>query len=476
MGHRLSNFQSKGILQKCLCTLLVIFLSFQSTLASAFILGEFGIKDEKALGEKFNVLIRAQMALVQDPEITRYIESIVSRLEEVAPPHPFPFTPSVILHNAINAFAVPGGYIFIHTGLITAMNHESELAGVIAHEMAHVLQRHIAGRIEKASLINIASVLGAIAGIFVGGDAGGAIMAGSVAGAQSSMLKYSRDDEHEADQVGMNMLAKAGFNPHGMAGAFKILSQKQWIMGTSIPSYLSTHPQLSERASNMELRVRQMPKNLQNIPDNDERFLRIQTLVRSRYADPDVSRNFFNAQIKTPQKALGYLGLGILSARQNKINDAKQAFANALALNPNDQLFLREAGYFHYTKGDRAEGAILLERAVALDSSDIMALFYQASYLAESGNLKPAIENAKKVLRFVPEDPDVHDFIARLYGQDNQLFKANLHMAYGALYSNNKSRIKQFVTKTKALIKIQDEQEEFQRFEKKLKEREEFWK
>ncbi len=453
----------------------MIFLVFLNPLvARAF--GEFGIEDERELGKKFNILIRSQMPLVQDPEITRYIEDIVARLEAVAPPHPFPFTPSVVRHNAINAFAVPGGYIFVHTGLITAMNHEAELAGVIAHEMAHVLQRHIASRIEKASIINIASLLGAIAGILVGGDVGGAIMAGSMAGAQASMLKYSRDDENESDHVGMNLLAKAGFNPNGMAGAFKILNQKQWIMGGNIPSYLSTHPELTERAENMAMRVQQMPKEVQNIPHNDKKFLRIQTLVRARYGDVDVSRNFFNNQIKGADKALGFLGLGILSARQNRINDAKAAFDSALAISPDDQLFLREAGYFHYTKGDRNKGAHFLERAVQSDSSDIMALFYQANCLAESGNLEKAISNTRKVLEYVPEEPDVHEFLARLYGKKNQLFYANLHMAYSALYSNNKAKVKQFMPKAKGLMQTSDEQEQFTRFEARLKEREEYWK
>lgn len=140
--------------------LVAVILSFALFLQGAIpvqaaLFGSFGVKDEKELGRKFDVLVRSRMPLVEDPEIKGYIQSIVDRLSKTFPPQPFPFTANVLLHNSMNAFAVPGGSVFVHTGLIMQLDHESELAGVLGHELAHVTQRHIATRMERAQAVTI---------------------------------------------------------------------------------------------------------------------------------------------------------------------------------------------------------------------------------------------------------------------------------------------------------------------------------
>lgn len=128
--------------------------------AQAFLgFGGFGIKDEKELGRKFEVLVRSQLPLVEDPEVSLYVKSIVDRLAKSIPPQPFDFTSGVILHNSMNAFAVPGGHVFVFTGLMMNLDKESELAGVLAHEMAHVTQRHVASRIERGRYLTIGTLL-----------------------------------------------------------------------------------------------------------------------------------------------------------------------------------------------------------------------------------------------------------------------------------------------------------------------------
>ena len=298
--------------------------------------GEFTLKDEKELGEKFNVLIRSRLPIVEDTEVVDYVKGIVNRIAATMPPQPFPFTVSVIQHNAINAFACPGGYIFVHTGLLLAMKNESEVAGVIAHEMAYVTQRHIAGRIENSKLVGILSVLGALAGAFLGGQAGPAAVAGSMAAGQAAMLSYSRADEREADQVGMNYLTKAGYPPQGMVGAFEILSRKQWLMGSDIPSYLSTHPGLSDRVRDMDVRVSRLSASLQDKKDDNARFLRVQALVRARYSDPLPASQILAQQVRGPNKCVALMGQGILASRQNRINDATSHFDQAMACAPHD--------------------------------------------------------------------------------------------------------------------------------------------
>ena len=150
--------------------ILALALFFQGALtAQAALFGSFGVKDEQELGRKFDVLVRSRMPLVEDPEVKGYIQSIVDRLSKTFPPQPFSFVANVLLHNSMNAFAVPGGYVFVHTGLIMQLDHESELAGVLAHELAHVTQRHIATRMERAQAVTLASLVGALGAALLGG-------------------------------------------------------------------------------------------------------------------------------------------------------------------------------------------------------------------------------------------------------------------------------------------------------------------
>ena len=284
--------------------LVAVILSFALFLqgaipAQAALFGSFGVKDEKELGRKFDVLVRSRMPLVEDPEIKGYIQSIVDRLSKTFPPQPFPFTANVLLHNSMNAFAVPGGSVFVHTGLIMQLDHESELAGVLGHELAHVTQRHIATRMERAQAVTIGSLVGALAAALLGGGQGrGAIFAGSVAAGQAAMLNYSRMDETEADQIGLQYLTSAGYRPQGLQGAFEKIRRKQWASGIDIPEYLSTHPDVGGRINEIHARIQGLPAAVRNRKDDDTRFNRVKTLIWARYGDPDAAARFFAKQLE----------------------------------------------------------------------------------------------------------------------------------------------------------------------------------
>jgi predicted Zn-dependent protease len=467
-----------SISHKLLSIILVCVMACGSLYAPgrALAWGEFTLKDEKELGEKFNVMIRSRLPLVQDTEIVDYVKDIVDRIAKAMPPQPFPFTVSVIQHNAVNAFAAPGGYIFVNTGLLLAMNNESEVAGVIAHEMAHVTQRHIAKRIENGKVVGLLSLIGMLAGAFLGGDAGGAAVAGSMAASQAAMLNYSRSDEREADQVGMNYLTRAGYPPQGMTGAFEVLSRRQWLVGSAVPTYLSTHPDIAERIRDMNVRVERLPNPRQGIGDDNRRFLRVQALIRARYSDPQGAAQAFSGQVNGPDKCIALMGMGILAARQNRINEAAERFDQALVCAPDDELIVREAGRYHYIKGDKNRGVSLLRQAVSMNRNDVLALHYYARSLGDVGRTDEAIEMARKVLAALPENAESHELLARLYGEQRKMFPANLHMAYSGLYENNERKLRQFMDRAKGLAASPSDQALMNRLEKIYKERKEFWK
>lgn len=470
-------YVGRGRLQRGICLLLAVFWTLSLCIPSrALAWGEFTIKDEAELGKKIKMSVRTSFPVVDDPEVVRYIESVVERLKTKMTAQPFPFSVNVVRHNAINAFAAPGGNLFIFTGLILAMNHESELAGVVAHEMAHSTQRHIASRIEKMQKITLLSLAGAIAGAFVGGQAGPALMSGALAAGQASMLSYSRADETDADQVGMSYLVGAGYPPQGMVGAFEKIRRQQWLLGLDIPTYLSTHPAVGERISTLSARIQAMPSAVRTRKDQDTDFLRIQALIRARYADVDPSLSFFAEQKKGPQKCLAYMGEGIIYSRLNNVRAAEGAFTTALACDPKESLIVREAGIFHYLKGDPKMAATLLPRAVSMNPKDYLALFFYARLLVDNGNTKAAQEYLKEILLQLPEDAEVHEFYARMLGSDKQMFLAYLHMGYAAMYSNDRIRTDKNYEQAKALAQTPAEKDALKRFETVQKERREFWK
>ena len=131
----------------------------------AALFGEFTLKDEMEMGREFDALVRSSMPLVEDPEVRNYVQDIVNRIVGTLPPQPYKFRTSVLLEPSLNAFATPGGFVFVHTGLIQNLNHESELAGVLAHEIAHVTQRHIAKRMERGQVVSLATLAAAVAGL-----------------------------------------------------------------------------------------------------------------------------------------------------------------------------------------------------------------------------------------------------------------------------------------------------------------------
>lgn len=438
--------------------------------ANAFFLGGVSLKDEKEMGSKFHVALRSSMPFVDDPEVRKYVQEILDRLVKAMSPQPFEFHPSVISHPAINAFAIPGGNVYVFTGMLMNLNTEDELAGVLAHELAHVTQRHVAARMERAQALTLGSLLVAVAGIALGGPAGAAAAVTASGASQSALLNYSRIDESEADNLGLQYLTKAGYSPWGMVGGFKILRQKTWMSGVNIPTYLSTHPAIGDRVNSLSARVTAMPENLKNRKISTERFNRVKTLLWGRYGDEAVALQKF-----TDNTALSQMGRGMVLARQNRIADAAKAFNAALKLAPNDSLVLREAGIFHFRKGDMDRAESLLKQAIKSDPGDYMASFYYGRYLDEKGRNAEAAQYYKNVLRHVPEDPDVHEAYGRSLGNGGNSFQAYLHFAYSALYAKNRKLLDKYLKQARSFAKSPHDKSDLQKLETASKERKEIW-
>jgi Zn-dependent protease with chaperone function len=212
---------------------------------------------QKQMGLQVAAQVYAQMPVLPDssPE-TQYIQALGKRLVDTIPPaHSWPFQFHVIAQKEINAFALPGGPMFVNIGTITAADNEAELAGVMAHEMSHVYMQHSAKQQDKSSLLQgLAGLAGAAAGA-LGGAAGGLAQAGIQVGAGTLLLKYSRGDEAQADAVGAIILWKAGFNPVALADFF----QKLEAQAGNGPQFLSDHPNPGNRRTAIQAEIQDWP-------------------------------------------------------------------------------------------------------------------------------------------------------------------------------------------------------------------------
>lgn len=474
--HRLLFFSSTGLIRAAghtlLCALLTAALILGPALPAKAFLGSFTLSDEIELGRKFSVLVKSQMPLVDDPEVKNYVTGIVQRLLDNIPQQPYTFEVNVLMAKPINAFAAPGGFIFVFTGLILAMDNESQLAGVLAHELAHVTQRHIALRIERGQIIGLLSTILALGGMFLGGSGKGATAVGALAAGQSAMLNYSRIDEADADHVGLSYLLASGYRPQGMYESFENIRNKSWA--GSIPQYLSTHPDIQERIKDISARVQAMPADAQNRGDDNLTFKRVQTLVRAKYSDARESLAYFSKD-KDLEPYLRDMGLGISYARVNRVADAAAAFDAALQEAPQDTVVLREAGIFHFNKGRQDLASQYLNQAVNMNYADYEASFYFARVLLEDGNTAAAFEQFKNVLRYLPESSETHYYYGKALLGSGQAFQGNLHLAYSGLYANDRRKTENFMDKAKAKIASPQDQARFDRFKTTYEERAEFW-
>jgi len=229
--------------------------------------------EQRALGLKAAAQVYQQMPVLPDnsPE-TQYIRQLGQKLVATIPPqYSWPFEFHVIAQKEINAFALPGGPMFVNIGTINAAANEAELAGVMGHEMSHVYMQHSAKQASKAQTTSlIAGLAGAALGATMGGTVGELGQMGLQIGAQGLMLKYSRSDEAQADAVGTIILYKAGYNPQAMADFFKTLESEG---GQTPPQWLSDHPNPGNREQAIEKEIRNWPP--QNYASNSPAFEKV---------------------------------------------------------------------------------------------------------------------------------------------------------------------------------------------------------
>jgi predicted Zn-dependent protease len=215
------------------------------------------VEDEIAIGRQANAQVRTQIPELRDQQTIAYVRTIGQRLARQAPGPKYPYSFSAADYREINAFALPGGPVWIHRGVLHSATSESQVAGVLAHEIAHIAQRHAADQLTNATLTSWGlSLLGSVLGN--GAGAGAAqIAAGFLA--NGVFLKFSRDDEREADRVGLDIMRRAGWDGRGMVELFEILRRESARDPGSVEVFFSSHPPPQDRIAQLRADVSRRP-------------------------------------------------------------------------------------------------------------------------------------------------------------------------------------------------------------------------
>ncbi len=394
--------------------------------------GGLSVEKEKQIGEQFLLELQQEIPLVQDPFLTSYINHLGQKLVAQIGPQPFKYKFFIVDDPTMNAFAVPGGYIFIHTGLIQMADREGELAGVMAHEISHVYCRHMSKMMEKSRVVTVASLIGALASVFLGGI-GTPLMVGSMAAGQSAMLKYSRENEAEADAHGFWWMVKAGYNPRDMISIFNKMNKQRWLEGGKVPVYLATHPDTDNRIVELSHQLVMHQKEIP--PEKDSPAFHYFTVkLASICGNPNqLLRRMTQEALHEPKNPVYPYGKALALAKLERHKEALAAFQEALRLAPDNHLIKRDLAIFYFNHNQYPEARQQLNELSQRYPQDDVALYYLGRIYQERKQIDQALPLFEKVHQLNPAFSDVCYNLGTLYGEKGQLGLAHYYLGFYSL-------------------------------------------
>ncbi len=399
----------------------------------------FTIEDEKKIGREFYEKMEKANVLLRNPKINDYINRLGNMVLAKSDKAPFEFHFYVIKSSAVNAFATPGGYIYLNRGLINLAENESQLASVIAHEIAHVNGRHIAQIVDKATKINIATITAMLAAAFLGGggDLGAAVMGFSLATATTLTLKYSREHEEEADRMGMATLVATGYNPQGMPDFMKLMRRYEYY-SKSVPSYFLTHPGTDERIRYMDalLQTTYRQRGRDNIIGG---FKRVQTVLLFGSTSLESTLKHFTENLATnPNDVDDLYGAAVTAYKLGQADRSLAYFRQAVKLSPGDEDILRDMGIAFFKLGKPKEAIAVLQKAMDINPTDTDTIQYMGRSYAALEDYGSALALFQRIEDRPVEDPDLYYSIALAYGKMNR--PGDMHYFFGLhAKKNNKT-------------------------------------
>jgi predicted Zn-dependent protease len=381
-------------------------------------------QQERTIGNAIMREVRADKDYIDDPEVADYINSIGQRLLQQADPPVPTMDFFVVRDDTINAFAMPGGHIGVHSALILLTQNESELAGVLGHEITHILQKHQARFLHGqrgATLGSLAALAVALLAAKSGGSQGAQVTEAAVASAgalsMQSQINYTREHEREADRGGIVLMQRAGYDPHGMETFFdRMMRANRLNEYKGAPASLRSHPLTTERIADMDDRIQQMPLALGMIPSSLEYRLTKARLRVSSLAPTEAvtyyRRELDGQTVLRPREDVYGLALALRRARSF---DEAYKVLQPLRKDGSHPAFELLAGELLADMG-HADEALSVYRTALRGSPSYRALSY-AYYdlLLERGQAKRVLAEIDETVRILPEDARLYEIKARAY-------------------------------------------------------------
>ncbi|MHB8829899.1 MAG: M48 family metalloprotease [Syntrophales bacterium] len=412
---------------------LLLFLPVFIFLYTPLAMASFTLDDEKKLGKEFYDKLEKDDLILHDDKANAYLNKLGELLLSKSDKLPFDYRFSIIRSSGINAFATPGGYIYVNQGLINLSENEGELAGVLAHEIAHVNGRHIAEMIDRSKKINISTLAAIIAGAFLGrgGELTAAVTSFSVAASTALSLQYSREHEEAADRAGLFYLDASGYNGKYMLDFLRVMRRYEYYSST-VPSYFFTHPGTEERIGYIDALLQTTYKKggVEQIVGG---LKRIQTILRLQEKDSSANLKFFSEEMAADRNNLDALyGLAVTEEKIGMASEAAAHFQRALALDGKDPDILRDFGISLFKLGKFTEAALYLRRAVGASPDDATANLFLGKTLLATSKIDETVDLLKKLEKNRPDDPDVCYDLAVAYGKANR--KGQSHYYFGRYF------------------------------------------
>ena len=435
--------------------------------AAAITIGE----EEELSTEMLRIIFR-HLPVVDDPYVSAYVDRVARRILAVMPEQPFRYRFYVINQDMYNAFATPAGHIFVYSGLIEAMDSEDELAGILAHEITHVYCRHISQKIEYAKKMTWAQLAGVAAGILLGaaggGAAGTAMVMGSAGAGATAQLAFSRDNEMQADQLGLKFLTQAGYGADGLLTSLKRIRTKNWYGKDQIPTYMMTHPAIDDRIAYVTSWIEDHRDEAKpRIKLNPVDFERLKTRLIVELSDPSATIAKYEQVLKRePGNTLVRYRYGLLLARANRTNEAIVELRQVLERNAFNPYYLRDLGRVYFLAGRLDQALTTLESARSMIPEDPDTLFYLARTLQDLGRPAESVPLLTTLIQKTPDYREAYYFLGQTLGQQGMLADAHYYLGIFQLRSRDyKTALAQF----RQSLRHTDDPEKRERAERLLK-------
>lgn len=380
---------------------------------------DFSPQQERRYGEAIMRKIRQDPAYIDDREISNYIDRTGHRLVAAAPEaagQDFEFFG--VRDSSVNAFALPGGYIGVHSGLLLTAQTESEFASVLAHEISHVTQRHIARQLQTQNQLSKLSMVGLVLAILAARSNPQVAQAAAVTGSAvpaATFLNYSRDYEREADRSGFQILQAGGFDVHGMPDFFARLQKATRLYENNAPGYLRTHPLDTERIADMQNRAQEVrSKSLVDSLD----FYLVRAALRAAQGSAEDAKAFYANAIREGRfsnEAATRYGYAQALLRVRDFKAAETQLDQARKLAGTQPMFETLAARIESDAGNRAAAVEILTRAAKRFTDDYPLQVAYAEAVLNAGRASDALEALNEIRARRPRDASLYTLKARIH-------------------------------------------------------------